>query len=278
MDFVMHHTVRLATKILALALVLVVAAAVSGDPGPIAYKAMGKLSKVRIRNHNDRASSRREGRSSRKLEQLRQQRLDREMDDLDKRMAPKVVGLEKLKYILSFPDHLFAMPQQTTFMEPILVDAFKAIGFDLTWNCQTSITKESFNQFDVDNNGLLDASEIRYLTQLTDNVDALRLKLDSDQDGYVTPEEAVAASPFNSFCKTVCVVIVESALGRRRTSVRLISLPALRCGTEDGRSHTPNASSRHSRTQTQTKRGSMQTCVCDRYNVVNHLLMDRSSS
>ena len=43
-------------------------------------------------------------------------------------------------------------------MEHIVVDAFRAIGYDLKWNCELNITGPVFDHFDIDH-GRFDLSK-----------------------------------------------------------------------------------------------------------------------
>ncbi len=57
--------------------------------------------------------------------------------------------------------------QQRTYMEPILVDAFLSIGYDLSWNCQLAVDRNVFVQFDVDGDGAWSKTELARLTQIS---------------------------------------------------------------------------------------------------------------
>ena len=57
-------------------------------------------------------------------------------------------------------------------MEPILVDAFIAIGYDLSWNCQLHFDDHVFGQFDQDHDGVWNSEELFLAQQIASNGEA----------------------------------------------------------------------------------------------------------
>ena len=91
-------------------------------------------------------------------------------------------------------------------MEPILVDAFLSIGYDLSWNCQLSVDSDTFVHFDLDGDGLWNKTELDRLTQLADDRAATARLADPDGDGVVTANEAMALGNVSANCRPVWCV------------------------------------------------------------------------
>ena len=88
-------------------------------------------------------------------------------------------------------------------MPPIMVDAFKSIGFDLFWNCHIDIDEVNFKFHDASGDNQLVRSEWNMFRETTPDFERTIELLDADSNGVITLQEAIDASPIPSKCKPV---------------------------------------------------------------------------